>query len=68
MPIVRFLESKPGRLTRAAAGVVLIALGLALGGWWAVLAAVGVVPLVAGVFNFCLLRPLFHHPLRGQPS
>jgi Inner membrane protein YgaP-like, transmembrane domain len=68
MSTVRFLESTPGRVTRAAAGVVLIALGVALGEWWALLAAAGVVPLAAGLFNICLLAPLFHHLLRGQPS
>ena len=68
MSVVRFLESKPGRFTRSAAGLGLIAAGLALGGWWALLALVGLVPLAAGVFDFCLAAPLFHHPLRGQPG
>jgi Inner membrane protein YgaP-like, transmembrane domain len=68
MSIVSFLEGTLGRIVRATAGVVLITLGLALGGWWAILAVVGVAPLAAGLFNFCLLAPLFHHPLRGQPS
>ena len=28
-------------------------------------AAVGVVPVAAGVFDFCLLAPLFGHPFSG---
>jgi hypothetical protein len=32
------------------------------------LAVVGVVPIAAGVFNFCLLGPLFGVTLMGRPS
>jgi len=45
--------------------------GLVLGGGWLVLAVVGLVPLAAGVFDFCLAAPLVHQPLRsahGQGS
>jgi len=60
-----FMASPAGRLARAAAGVVLIVLGIALGGGGWILAAVGLVPLLAGVFDVCLLAPLFHQPVRG---
>jgi hypothetical protein len=32
------------------------------------LAVVGLVPIAAGVFNFCLLGPLFGVTLMGRPS
>lgn len=66
MAVLRFLGSTPGRVVRGAAGLFLIALGLALGGGWIAIAIVGVVPLAAGVFDFCLLAPLFHLPFAGK--
>ena len=60
-----FMASPAGRIARAVAGVVLIVLGIALGGAGWILAAVGLIPLLAGVFDVCLLAPLFHQPLRG---
>ena len=66
MKIVTFMNSTAGRATRIAAGAVLIVAGLFAGGatGWA-LALVGLVPLTAGLFNFCLLGPLFHAPVHG---
>ncbi len=63
-----FLASPAGRIVRILAGLVLIALGLALvrgtGGY--IMAAVGLVPLAAGVFDFCVFAPLFTHPFLGS--
>ncbi|MGE0229001.1 MAG: YgaP-like transmembrane domain [Dehalococcoidia bacterium] len=66
-PIFQFLASTAGRVTRAAAGLALIALGLgAIGGTTGiVVAVVGVVPLAAGVFDFCVFAPLFGRPFSG---
>ena len=63
MGLVRFMERPIGRIARGVVGLVLIGLGAGLGGLWWILAVVGLVPLAAGVFNFCLLAPLFHSPL-----
>jgi len=62
MALVRFMGSPLGRVARSVAGAALVALGAWLGGAWWVLAAVGLVPLAAGVFDFCLLAPLFGAP------
>lgn len=65
MKFVEFMSSTAGRAARAVAGLALIAIGLAMGGTGGVvLAVVGLVPLAAGVFNFCLFAPLFHAPFR----
>jgi hypothetical protein len=67
-PFVRFLASGTGRAVRIAAGLALIAWG-ALGVQGAAgvaLSVVGAVPLVAGLFDFCVFAPLFGMPLRGQ--
>jgi len=67
MPLLKFLGSQPGRVTRALAGLALIGTGLfairGTGGM--VLAGVGLLPLAAGVFDFCLLAPLFGMPFLG---
>ncbi len=64
MEFARFMSSSFGRLLRIVAGIVLIVVGLAvvhgIGG--IVLAIVGLVPLVAGMFNFCVFAPLFGGP------
>ncbi|MDA8341235.1 MAG: DUF2892 domain-containing protein [Actinomycetota bacterium] len=64
MALVRFMERPIGRVTRGVLGLVLIGIGAGLGSAWWILAAVGLVPLAAGVFNFCLAAPLFHAPMR----
>ena len=65
--MIEFLASQTGRWVRILAGLGLIAIGLAISttaGY--LLAAVGVVPLLSGVFDLCLFAPLFHLPLRGR--
>jgi len=62
-----FLASTAGRTTRIVAGLILIGLGLMLvgGTWGYVLAVVGLVPLAAGFFDFCVFAPLFGLPFLG---
>jgi hypothetical protein len=66
-PFVSFMASTAGRLVRIVAGIALIAWGLlGLGGTLGiVVAVVGVLPLVAGLFDFCVFAPLFGNPLSG---
>jgi hypothetical protein len=66
-PLIKFLASTTGRIVRAVAGIGLIALGLLwLGGpGGIVLAAIGAVPLLAGLLDFCVFAPLFGAPFRG---
>lgn len=63
-----FLASQNGRYARMIAGVVLIVIGLAaVGGTvgW-IIALIGLVPLAAGVFDFCVFAPLFGYPFQGR--
>lgn len=62
----RILASNNGRVTRGAAGVILIVAGVALGGAWWTLAVIGLVPLAAAIFHFWLLGPLMHRSISGQ--
>ena len=66
-PFATFMASPAGRLIRIVAGLVLIALGLFVihGTSGTILAIVGLVPLVAGVFDFCIFAPLFGAPMSG---
>jgi hypothetical protein len=66
-PIIKFLASTNGRITRGVAGLALILWGLLGlgGGVGIVVALVGALPLLAGVFDFCIFAPLFGAPLSG---
>ncbi len=67
MSFARFMAGPIGRGIRIAAGVALIVIGLAMGsgaGW--VLAIVGLLPLLAGALNICVLAPLLKAPFSGK--
>jgi len=63
----RFIAGPVGRLIRVIAGLALIVIGLWLiqgvVGW--ILAMVGLVPLLAGLFDRCVFAPLFGLPFDG---
>ncbi len=67
MGFAQFMSSGLGRGLRIVAGIILIAVGLAVVGGTGgmVLAVIGLVPLLAGVFDVCLFAPLFGAPLKG---
>lgn len=60
------MNTTAGRAVRVIAALAIIVGGLVSGGiaGW-VVAAVGLVPLAAGIANVCLFAPLFHAPVRG---
>jgi heme A synthase len=66
--LFRFLAGPTGRMVRAVAGLALIAIGLlwvhGVLGW--ILVIVGLVPSLAGSFDFCVFAPLFWLPLNGS--
>jgi hypothetical protein len=66
--LVSFMASTAGRATRIIAGIVLIALGLFVmgGSGGFIVAVIGAVPLLAGIFDVCLFAPLFGKPLSGD--
>lgn len=65
MSILQFLGSTAGRWVRIIAGLILVVMAAVLGGWGWSLAAVAVIFISAGSFDFCLLAPLFGKPLQG---
>lgn len=68
MALVRLMATTAGRAARVGAGLMLVVVGALLGGAWWIVAAVGLVPIVAGLLNFCLLAPLFHARLHTTSS
>ncbi len=68
MALINFLASPAGRIVRIVAGAVLVALGLAVVGGTGgiILAVVGLVPLVAGLTDYCVFAPLFGMPFSGK--
>ena len=67
-PFVSFMASTAGRILRAAVGVVLLYVGLALmsGTGGIIVTIIGVVLVGVGVFDVCLFAPLFGNPLSGK--
>ena len=64
----RFVNSSAGRITRLVVGIVLIAwgltqLGTAMG---IVLIIIGLIPLIAGAFDLCLISALLGGPISGK--
>ncbi len=67
MKFSKFMSSAFGRTLRVIAGVTLIIVGLIMkstGGY--ILAVVGVIPLAAGLFDFCLIAKILKMPFSGK--
>ena len=64
-PFVSFMASRSGRITRIVARIVLIAWGLLglTGTSGHVVTVIGMLPLIASLFDFCVFAPLFGNPL-----
>lgn len=68
MNFSQFMASPAGRILRIIAGIVVIYVGVYImkntGGY--ALAVLGAVPLLAGIFDFCVFAPLFGMPFSGK--
>ncbi len=67
-PFFRFIASPSGRVLRVVAGLILIFAGFLWirGTWGVIVAIIGLVPFLAGLFDWCVLAPLFSLPFVGQ--
>lgn len=65
-----FMAHPTGRLLRIAGGLALIGWGWTMRGTTTgtVLMIVGVVPILAGVFNVCLIAPIIGAPFSGRAA
>jgi hypothetical protein len=69
MSFAKFMSSGIGRALRIVAGLVLVGLGIFFvnGTLGLILIIVGAIPLIAGVFDICVIGALFlGTPLRGD--
>jgi DUF2892 family protein len=67
MAFARWMAAGWGRIARIVAGLILVAVGLYMQSTWGfVMVIIGLVPLTAGVFNFCLFAPLFGAPFNSR--
>jgi hypothetical protein len=69
MAFSKFMASLWGRLLRIVAGLALIVVGALVveGVWGIILIVVGAVPLLAGLFDVCIIGALFlGTPLKGS--
>lgn len=66
-PFVTFMASGTGRIARIVAGIALILVGLLVvkETTGIIIAVVGLLPLLAGLLDFCIFAPLFGAPLSG---
>ena len=70
MKFAKFMSTTTGRWIRAVLGLVLIYVGLFLihGKKGVVVAIIGLIPLVASIFNVCVLAPLFGGHFKGSDN
>jgi hypothetical protein len=67
-PFVSFLASRNGRIVRIVVGLALVVwgfFGIDNVATSIIVLIVGLVPLAAGIFDFCVFAPLFGAPLSG---
>ena len=63
----KFINTTTGRWVRIIAGILLVAWGYSMDGTTGtVVLIVGLVPLVAGLFNWCLVSALLGGPIQGS--
>ena len=69
MSFARFMASPLGRGIRVVAGLAMIVAGLVIGSAGGyVLAAVGVLPVMTGLLNVCVIAPMLQAPFSGKAS
>jgi len=66
MGFLSFMNTSTGRAIRVGGGLVLIAVGLVVGGWFGTaLAVFALLPIATGVFGVCPINPLVGQPMRA---
>ncbi len=68
---MKFLASRNGRIVRIVVGAALVILGIfglpnSLNWLGIILIIVGLIPLLAGIFDKCVFAPLFGLPFDGK--
>jgi hypothetical protein len=67
MKFAKFMSSATGRTLRIIVGLALIIIGLVMySGIGYVIAIIGLIPFLAGLFDFCVIAPLIKAPFNGS--
>lgn len=67
MTFARFMATPTGRILRIVLGIVIIWIGVVSPKPFGyVLEVVGLIPIIAGVLNICLIGPLIGAPLKAS--
>ena len=67
MAFARFMASFSGRALRVVVGLLLIWWGLGMASAaGTIIAIIGVIAALAGLFNFCIVAPFFGAPFSGK--
>lgn len=67
MRVAAWMATATGRGVRIGAGLVLIGIGIGIGGLTGLIVAlVGLVPILAGATNVCLVAPALRAPFHGR--
>lgn len=68
MAFAKMMATPAGRLIRIIAGIALTLAGLLAveGTGGLILAVMGMLPILAGVFNFCAIAPIIGAPFSGS--
>ena len=67
-PFISFMASRNGRIVRIVVGLALVVwgfFGIDNVTTATIVLIIGLVPLAAGIFDFCVFAPLFGAPLSG---
>ena len=70
MKLVKFMTSGVGRVARLVLGLIIIGLGMFVvqGILGTIMAVVGMVPVLGGIFDFCLIGFALGYPLKGKEA
>jgi hypothetical protein len=65
---MKFLASGNGRIIRIVVGAALVIAGIFINPTWLgiVVVVIGLIPLLAGIFDKCVFAPLFGLPFDGK--
>jgi hypothetical protein len=65
---MKFLASGTGRIIRIVVGAALVIWGIFINPTWLgiIVVVIGLVPLLAGIFDKCVFAPLFGLPFDGK--
>lgn len=67
MEFARFMATPAGRILRIVLGIVIIWIGVVSPKPFGyVLEVIGLIPIIAGVLNLCLIGPLIGAPLKAS--